>query len=165
MTGFRSRNGTLMRGPLGRVNGVSAVSSCAGCWSSEITPFATGWVVDGQGRLAELDVALEVAQVEVEERAVRRGAADLGQLHREHLERAVDLCLVAVEVAGDAAQLLDVGGEARPDAGDQVGGLHGEPGDGVQGPEDRLPVLAEPRDELAQLDQQGGQLLVAVADG
>src|SRR3954454_10673714 len=105
-TGLRSRNGVLIAA------------------SSEVTPVRAGAVGDREGGLAEPDLAGEVAEVEVEPRAVDRRAADLGELDRQHLEGAVDLGASAVEVGGEAAQVVDVGDERPTDPGHQVGGLH-----------------------------------------
>src|SRR5262245_12906992 len=113
-TGLRSRNGMLI------------------VRSPQLAPVGAGVAGDGEGGLAEPDLAGEVAQVEVEPRAVDRGAADLGELDRQHLEGTVDLGLAAVEVGREAAQVVDVGDEGRPNAGDQVGGLHREVGDLVE---------------------------------
>src|SRR3954447_19397508 len=110
-TGLRSRNGVLIGG------------------SSEVAPARSGLVGDGKGGLAEPDLAGEVAEVEVEPRAVDRGAADLGELDRKHLEGAVELGLAVVEVGREAAQVVDVGDERRTDPRDQVGGLHRQVGD------------------------------------
>ena len=123
------------------------------------------FVLDRERDVAgQVDAALELAEVEVEERAVDRGAADLVELDRQHLDGAVELGLVLVDVAGHRAQLLDVLHERLADAVDEVGGLDRQGGDLLQRAEDRVAVLLQPADERAERLDQPGQLLVAVAD-
>ncbi len=132
---------------------------------TEAAPLGPGLVghreVDAGG---QDDAALELAEVEVEPRAVDRGAADLLELDRQHLEGPVELGLVGVEVAGDLAQPLDVADERLADARDQVGGLDGERRDLVEGGEDRVAVLLQAAHEVAEAGDQPAELLVAVAD-
>src|SRR4051812_14534966 len=126
-TGLRSRNGVLISGSPRRCSaeersggdegprGPRAKASEArsrgvqrrGVCSSEVAPARAGLVVDRDGVLADPDLAGEVAEVEVEPRAVDGGAADLGQLDREHLQRAVELGASAVEVGREATQVVD----------------------------------------------------------
>src|SRR5690606_22646564 len=103
---------------------------------------------DGADGLRQPDRRLEVAQVEVEPGTVDRGASDLAQLEREDLGGPVDLGLVAVEGAGELAQLLDVLDERLPDPADEAGGLDRQLRDRVEGAEDGLAVLAQPADEV-----------------
>src|SRR3954453_21343665 len=144
-TGLRSRNGVLIAA------------------SSEVTPVRAGAVGDREGGLAEPDLAGEVAEVEVEPRAVDRRAADLGELDRQHLQGTVELGLPAVEVGREAPQVVDVGHERRADAGDEVGGLDRQVGDLVERPEDRAAVLLQPSDELLERRDQVIELTVAAA--
>src|SRR5881394_3719694 len=107
-TGLRSRNGVLIGVPAalfgggaergrGRTGFPREGMRSAFAWgamsggSSQIAPARAGVVADGDGGLTDPDLAGEVAEVEVEPRAVDRGAAHLGQLDRQHLQGAVDL--------------------------------------------------------------------------
>ena len=129
-TGLRSRNGHAH--PRQHLSGAGVV-------------VAPGWSGRRRG-----DLALELAEVEVEPRAVDRGPADLLELDGQHLQGPVELGLVAVEVVGDRAQLLDVLDEGLADALDEVGGLDGQRGDLVERAEDRLAVVLQPADEGAE---------------
>src|SRR3546814_11017209 len=57
---------------------------------------------------ADLHRAGEAAQIEVEPRAVGRGAADLVELDRQDLHRTVEFGPVLGQVARELAELLDV---------------------------------------------------------
>src|SRR6478735_11339943 len=111
-TGLRSRNGTLMS--FGVPSESSAGGAKRGKWatswgkSSQLTPVGAGVVLHRDGQSGDGDLALELAEVEVEPRAVDRGAADLLELDRQHLQGPVDLGLATVEVLGHGTQLLDV---------------------------------------------------------
>src|SRR5262245_32544759 len=115
-------------------SGVPAASSAGGAQrrrratssggSSEGAPVRAGVVLNGQARAADGDVALEPAEVEVEPRAVDRGAADLLELDGQHLQGAVDLALAAVEVLRHRPQLPDVVDEGLTDALHQVRRLY-----------------------------------------
>src|SRR3954471_16935600 len=59
--------------------GVAPLQSFVG-WSSEITPCGAGVVGDRDRQPGQLDLALELAEVEVEPGAVDRRPADLGEL-------------------------------------------------------------------------------------
>ena len=119
----------------------------------------TGTVTAGQ-----LDLALELAEVEVEPRAVDRGPADLLELDRQHLEGPVELAAVALDVGGQLAQVGDVVDQRRADPLDQRGGLHRELGDLVERAEDRVAVAVEAAHELPERRDQLVELLVAVGD-
>src|SRR3546814_2541878 len=75
---------------------------------------------------ADLHRAGEAAQIEVEPRAVGRGAADLVELDRQDLHRTVEFGPVLGQVAGELAELLDVLDQWRANALHQAGGLHGD---------------------------------------
>ncbi len=75
-----------------------------------------GVVLDREALAAELDVALELAQVEVEERAVDGRPADLLQLERKDLQGPVDLGPALVQVGRNPTKALDVADEGGPDA-------------------------------------------------
>src|SRR3954454_10536559 len=166
-TGLRSRKGMLISGSPRRCSAEERSGGDEerrGVSSLQAAPIRSDLVVDGHGGRADPDLTGEVAEVEVEPRAVGGGAADLGQLDRHHLEGAVDLGLATVEVGGEAAQVVDVGDERGADPGDQVGGLGGELRDLVQRPEDRPTVVPEAADEVLEGGDQLVQLLVALAD-
>src|SRR3546814_10229196 len=65
---------------------------------------------------ADLHRAGEAAQIEVEPRAVGRGAADLVELDRQDLHRTVEFGPVLGQVAGEPAELLDVLDQWRANA-------------------------------------------------
>src|SRR4051794_30971457 len=169
MTGLRSRKGLLTRFSPGSPRkrwlprAARSPSGFVG-WSSQVTPGGAGVVADRDGHPWQLDLALELAEVEVEPRAVDRGAADLLQLDRQHLEGAVELGLVAVDVLGHGAEVLDVLHERLPDALHEPGRLHRERGDLVERAQDRSAVLLEAADEGAERGDQPVELLVAAAD-
>ena len=119
----------------------------------------------GKGLPADHDIALELAQVEVEERAVDRRPADLLQLDRQDLQGPVDLVPALVQVARRLAQTLDVAHERGPDADDELGGLVGQGGHRLQGAQDGVLVLDQPGHEVLELDDQLAQLLVPPGQG
>src|SRR5262245_55936842 len=165
-TGLRSRNGVLIGVPRALSGRGAQRRRRRTSWggSSEVAPGRSGAVADRDRVLSDPDLAGEVAEVEVEPRAVDRGPAHLGQLDRENLEGPVDLRAAAVEVGREAAQVVDVGDEGRADARDEVGGLHREGGDLVERPEDRAAVLLQATHELLERRDQLVQLLVAPAE-
>src|SRR3954447_16213012 len=169
MTGLRSRKGLLTRFSPGSPRkrwlprAARSPSGFVG-WSSQVTPGGAGVVADRDGHPWQLDLALELAEVEVEPRAVDRGPADLLQLDRQHLQGPVELAAVALDVGGQLAQVGDVGDQRRAHALDQRGGLHRQLGDLVEGAEDRVAVLVEAADELTERRDQLVELLVAVGD-
>src|SRR3954454_5490186 len=82
-TGLRSRKGVLIGAPALFGRGAERARGRRS-WrgSSEVAPARAGVVSDRDRGLADADLPGEVAEVEVEPRAVDRGAADLGQLDR-----------------------------------------------------------------------------------
>src|SRR6478609_8635955 len=164
-TGLRSLNGFMSGSPRRCSEERSGGEERRGVTSSQITPVGAGVVLHRDRDVAgQVHAPLELAEVEVEERAVDRGASDLVQLDRQHLDGAVELGLVLVDVAGHRAQLLDVLHEGLADAVDEGGGLDRQRGDLLQRAEDRVAVLLQPADERAERLDQPGELLVAVGD-
>ena len=153
-TGLRSRKGTLIRGDTSR--------PCRAVSVSYSMVSGIGWTPPDLG---QDDVALELAEVEVEERAVDRRASDLLELDRQHLHRPVELDLPLFRLVATWRRPLTSLTSGGPDADGEVGGLVGQVGDRVQGAEDRVLVLDQPGHERLELDDQRVQLLVAARPG
>src|SRR3954470_1504077 len=169
MTGLRSRKGLLTRFSPGSPRkrwlprAARSPSGFVG-WSSQVTPGGAGVVADRDGHPWQLDLALELAEVEVEPRAVDRGPADLLQLDGQHLQGPVELAAVALDVGGELAQVGDVVDQRRADPLDQRRRLHREVRDLVERAEDRVAILVEVAHELLERRDQLVELLVAVGD-
>src|ERR1700709_1097492 len=94
-TGLRSRKGRLISGLPRKCE---RSEQFRGVRSLEVAPARAGLVVHRDRGLADADLAGEVAEVEVEPRAVDGGATDLPQLDRQHRQGPGDLGLAAAGV-------------------------------------------------------------------
>ena len=109
---------------------------------------------------------VELAEVEVEPRAVGRRAGQGGDAARGAGDEVLELLDVPrlVEGRGESPQLGDVVLDERSRRDEQVGGLGGERVDAGQRTADRLAVGSEPAREPLELVDEREQLLVVGVD-